>query len=249
MPIWETHSPSTQVESNEPQPRALDSSRTEPETESNTHTSGVVETLGYTSEGDEILSLAKTRSKVWTHFQKIKLKGTDITKARCLYCKKKYVEGGNKGTTHLNDHTNSCLKKKMIDRGQKFITPSLMMGEGRKSNIQSYSYDPEVARKQLAYMVIMHEYPLSMVEHAGFRSFCRALQPAFHVISRNTLKSDIFKIYDVERVKTMRLMERIRSKVSLTTDMWTSSNKKRGFMVITAHFIDDSWKLQSRIIR
>ncbi|KAG5550803.1 hypothetical protein RHGRI_015684 [Rhododendron griersonianum] len=123
------------------------------------------------------------------------------------------------------------------------------MGEGKKANIQSYSYDPEVARKQLAYMIIMHEYPLSMVEHAGFRRFCHALRPAFHVISRNTMKRDIFKIYDVEKVKTMRLIERNKSRVSLTTDMWTSISKKRGFMVITAHIIDDSWKLQSRILR
>ncbi|KAF7119442.1 hypothetical protein RHSIM_Rhsim13G0135100 [Rhododendron simsii] len=138
--------------------------------------------------------------------------------------------------------------KKAIDSKQKFITPSLLMGESKKANMQSYSYDPEVARRQLAYMIIMHEYPLSMVEHAGFRRFCYALQPAFHVISRNTIKRDIFKIYDVEKLKTMRLMERNKSRVSLTTDMWTSISKKRGFMVITAHIIDDSWKLQSRIL-
>lgn len=123
------------------------------------------------------------------------------------------------------------------------------MGEGKKANIQSYSYDPEYARKQLAYMIILHEYPLSIVDHVGFRRFCHALNPAFHVVSRNTLKRDILKIYDVERVKTMRFMERSKGKISLTTDMWTSSNKKKGFMVVTAHFIDDSWKLQSRIIR
>ncbi|KAF7144177.1 hypothetical protein RHSIM_Rhsim05G0117900 [Rhododendron simsii] len=98
-------------------------------------------------------------------------------------------------------------------------------------------------------MIIMHEYPLSMVEHAGFRRFCHALQPVFHVISRNTVKRDIFKIYNVEKLKTMRLMERNKSRVYLITDMWTSICKKRGFMVITAHINDDSWKIQSRILR
>ncbi|KAF7147847.1 hypothetical protein RHSIM_Rhsim03G0115700 [Rhododendron simsii] len=98
-------------------------------------------------------------------------------------------------------------------------------------------------------MIIMHEYPLSMVEHAGFRRFCHALQPVFHVISRNTVKRDIFKIYNVEKLKTMRLMERNKSRVSLITDMWTSICKKRGFMVITAHINDDSWNIQSRILR
>ena len=31
--------------------------------------------------------------------------------------------------------------------------------------------------------------------------------------------------------------------------MWTLQNKKRGFMVVTTHFIDDFWRLQSRVMR
>ncbi|KAG5548853.1 hypothetical protein RHGRI_014269 [Rhododendron griersonianum] len=246
VPTWESNSTSTEIESNEAQLPTLDSSQAE--TESNLPTNEPEE-LGYTSDGDKILSKGKCRSTVWEHFQKIKTKDIGEEKARCLYCKKKFVGNSKSGTTHLKDHTSSCFMKKAIDSKQKFITPSLLMGEGKKANMQSYSYDPEVARKQLAYMIIMHEYPLSMVEHAGFRRFCHALQLAFHVISRNTMKRDIFKIYDIEKLKIMRLMERNKSRVSLTTDMWISISKKRGFMVITAHIIDDSWKLQSRILR
>lgn len=253
VPFREGHSTSTQVESNEPPILCS----TQPETESNPlsddgdeqleHTDS--EPLGYTSDGDQILSKSKCRSGVWDHFQKVKQKKDGVEKARCLYCKKKYVGHAKSGTSHLKDHFKSCFMKKSIDSKQKFLTPGVMMGEGKKANIQSYSYDPEYARKQLAYMIILHEYPLSIVDHVGFRRFCHALNPAFHVVSRNTLKRDILKIYDVERVKTMRFMERSKGKISLTTDMWTSSNKKKGFMVVTAHFIDDSWKLQSRIIR
>ncbi|KAH7866739.1 hypothetical protein Vadar_024320 [Vaccinium darrowii] len=203
----------------------------------------------YTSEGDEILSQSNLRSEHWPHFQRIILKATGVYKARCIYCKKKLVGDPKSGTTHLGDHVKSCTKKKMIDGKQKILTSGLMRGEGKKANVETYSYDPEFARKQLAYMIIMHEYPLRMVEHIWFRKFCYALNPGFKVVSRYTIKRDIFKIYDVEKVKSMRLMEKNRSRVSLTTDMWTSSNQKKGFMVITAHFVDDTWKLQSRIIR
>ncbi|KAH7860906.1 hypothetical protein Vadar_019388 [Vaccinium darrowii] len=202
----------------------------------------------YTSEGDEILSQSNLRSEHWSHFQRIILKATGVYKARCIYCKKKLVGDPKSGTTHLGDHVKSCTKKKMIDGKQKILTTGLMRGEGKKANVETYSYDPEFARKQLAYMIIMHEYPLRMVEHIWFRKFCYALNPGFKVVSRSTIKRDIFKIYDVEKVKSMRLMEKNRSRVSLTTDMWTSSNQKKGFMVITAHFVDDTWKLQSRII-
>ena len=39
------------------------------------------------------------------------------------------------------------------------------------------------------------------------------------------------------------------SKVAITTDLWTANNSRRPFMVITAHYISDSWTLESRVIR
>ncbi|CAL5407655.1 unnamed protein product [Camellia sinensis] len=76
-----------------------------------------------------------------------------------------------------------------------------------------------------------------------------ALQPLFKIPSRNTIKSDILKIYKNEKEKIMRLVQSNQIKMAITTDMWTSSNQKKGFMVVMAHFIDDSWSLQSRILR
>ncbi|KAL5789667.1 hypothetical protein ACOSQ2_004555 [Xanthoceras sorbifolium] len=73
-------------------------------------------------------------------------------------------------------------------------------------------------------------------------------QPRYEVMSRNTLKSEIFKLYNIEKDKTLKLLENIESKVAITTDMWTSSTKV-GYMVVTMHFIDKSWVLHSRIMR
>ncbi|KAH7859557.1 hypothetical protein Vadar_002540 [Vaccinium darrowii] len=204
-PIWESQSTSTQVESNDIRQPTGDSSQAN-ETNSVPLT-GVAYKVN--SDGDEIIDTSGLRGKNWLHFQKVKVKGTGALKARCLYCKKKLVAEQKSGTTHLADHYNSCLKRKIVDGNQKILTPSLMAGPGKKNTLQPYSYDPEYARQQLAYMIIMHEYPLNMVEHVGFRRFCYALQPSFQVVSRNTIKKDILNIYDVERLKTMRLMEKI----------------------------------------
>ncbi|XP_022891878.1 zinc finger BED domain-containing protein DAYSLEEPER-like [Olea europaea var. sylvestris] len=103
----------------------------------------------------------------------------------------------------------------------------------------AFNFNQEKGRTELANMIILHEYPLSMVEHTGFRKFCNTIQPLFKVVSRNTIKADILKIYDYERKKVMGLLERTNSRIAVTTDMWTS-NQKKGFMAITAHYIDDS---------
>ncbi|KAL6175712.1 hypothetical protein ACLB2K_052351 [Fragaria x ananassa] len=98
-------------------------------------------------------------------------------------------------------------------------------------------------------MIIMHEYPLSMVEHLEFKRYSKALQHSFKVPCRNTIKKEIMKIFEFEKEKTMKLIQMNTSRIAITTDMWTASNQKKGFMAITLHFIDDSWNLQSRLLR
>ena len=60
-------------------------------------------------------------------------------------------------------------------------------------SLNAYQFDQVKVRNNLAHMVILHEYLLSMVDHIGFRKFVGFRQPLFKLISRNTLKSDILK--------------------------------------------------------
>jgi len=52
--------------------------------------------------------------------------------------------------------------------------------------VQNYSFDPDIARRELAAMIILHEYPLSMVDHTGFRRFVGALQPLFKLVKEHS---------------------------------------------------------------
>lgn len=106
-----------------------------------------------------------------------------------------------------------------------------------------------LARRKLADMIIKHEYPLSIVDHEGFVDYSNALQPLFKVVTRNTIKRDILDIYNIEKGKAMRVLEANRSRIAITTDMWTSKNQKKGYMAVTTHCINDSWALRSLIIR
>ena len=45
-------------------------------------------------------------------------------------------------------------------------------------------------------------------------------------------------MYEFERSSTLKLLESLEGRVVITSDMWTSSNQKRGYMVVTAHYID-----------
>ena len=215
--------------SNQPSP-LVDSSQ--PQTQYDTNEVEMGE-----EELESKLANNKLRSVVWQHFKKVKIDG--VWKAVCNYCTKKLLGESKSGTKHLHDHYKICPQRRVAESKQKVLTQDLFRGEGKRK-LDAYTFDQEFARRQLAKMIILHEYPLSVVEHIGFKMFSQALQPSFKMVSRNTIKGDILNIYNFERVKTMKMIEKNRSRVAFTTDMWTSRNQKRGYMVITAHFIDDA---------
>ena len=53
------------------------------------------------------------------------------------------------------------------------------------------------------------------------------------------------KIYENERATTLKLLDSLDGRVAITSDMWTSTSQKRGYMAITAHYVDGCWNLQS----
>ena len=63
-------------------------------------------------------------------------------------------------------------------KGQTFLTPKVVEG---KQELGMGTYDAKCAREELEKEIIMHEYPLSIMDHLGFRRYSTALQPVFQV--------------------------------------------------------------------
>lgn len=89
-------------------------------------------------------------------------------------------------------------------------------------------------------MIALHEYPIMMVNHIGFRNVIHSLQPMFKITSRNTIKNDTMKLLESEKAKQMKLLAKNKSCIAITTDMWTSNNQNKGYMAVTTHYIDEN---------
>ncbi|CAK8536144.1 unnamed protein product [Lathyrus sativus] len=118
-----------------------------------------------------------------------------------------------------------------------------------KQELSTGIYDAENAKKELARAIILHEYPLSIVDHIRFRRYSASLQPLFQVPCRNSIKKEILKVYNLERSLTLKLLENLEGRAIITSDLWTSSNQKKIYMTVTARYIDGNWNLQSHILR
>jgi hypothetical protein len=132
----------------------------------------------------------KLISAVWKDFKKVKVLG--VVRDQCFHCHKQLGGNSRNGTTHLHDHLKICTLKKIKMMGQnKSLAQSALRfssKEGGKVSVGNYTFDSEVARREFAGMIILHEYPLSMVDHTGFQRFVSALQPLFKMVTRNTIR-------------------------------------------------------------
>jgi len=161
-----------------------------PQTESVNDTEPILVEDNDESEDQDFGTKRKLRSVVWNEFKKVKVSGE--VKAQCKWCDKQLGGKSKNGTKHLHDHLRICtLKKIKLNNQNKTLSQSALRfssQEGGKISVENYTFDPEVARRELAAMIVLHEYPLSMVDHAGFRRFVSALQPLFHMVTRNTIR-------------------------------------------------------------
>ncbi|KAH7860224.1 hypothetical protein Vadar_010936 [Vaccinium darrowii] len=146
----------------------------------------------------------KKKSVVWEHFT-IENVGDGCRRACCKQCKQSFAYStGSKvaGTSHLKRHIakGSCpvvLRNQGNVQGNVPMTPHsapTKMSEiwndvnntpkrrYRTAGPQHIGFDADRCRHEIARMIIMHDYPLHMVEHPGFVAFVQNLQPRFDMI-------------------------------------------------------------------
>ncbi|KAL7147889.1 hypothetical protein ABFS83_06G139800 [Erythranthe nasuta] len=99
------------------------------------------------------------------------------------------------------------------------------------------NFDMEKMKEAVAHWIMMHEHPFSI----------RLGMPEWRSFTRITAKNICMKVYDVEKQQLKIVLKNV-NKISLTTDCWKSKNQKIEYIVITGHWIDQSWILQKRML-
>ncbi|TXG57181.1 hypothetical protein EZV62_018494 [Acer yangbiense] len=158
----------------------------------------------------------------------------------------------------MNKHLEKCknyhAKLALADPKQKCLVKQAPITsyttssrEGCGSSICLGIFNKEDTRKALVEMLIVDELPFRFVEKRGFHKLCRVGMPRFDVPSRRTIVRDILQMYIDMKTSLMKYFRESKLRVCLTTNTWTSI-QNINYMVVTAHFIDDQWHLQKRIL-
>jgi len=189
------------------------------------------------------------KSEAWKDFTKIFEKNSDVVKeAKCNFCGIIIkCESKVNGTSALGKHLKVCKKNpnKINDAKQPVL--QAVSEDGSRSSITAWRFDQEMLREAFSEMIITDELPFAFAERPGFRKFMSKACPRFVVPSRRTATRDVVAAYNNEKEKLKKFLKKNCQRVCLTTDTWTSSHQQN-YMCVTAHFVDESWQLQKRII-
>jgi hypothetical protein len=182
----------------------------------------------------------KSMSGVWNFFEKIGKDINGIERAECNFCKNHFAIKQNPkslknyGTSHLMRHVVNC--KIILSKLNSLEQPFSMTEINQKTH-----------RSLLSEAIVAHDLPFSFVEYGKIREWVKYLNPSAEMVCRNTEVSDIEKIYDRERMKLKDIMARIPNRICLTSDLWTATTSE-GYICLTAHFVDENWKLVSCVL-
>ncbi|XP_055960617.1 zinc finger BED domain-containing protein RICESLEEPER 2-like [Mercurialis annua] len=193
------------------------------------------------------------RSVVWDHFDSIRDGKGVIMQAKCKYCARMYNCNAKKnGTSTLRSHMIRCTKHpSTVETRQALLSfqPVSNAGPdvGGMFNVAAWKFDQDVIRQAVAYMIVVDELPFRFVEKQGFRKLMSVACPMFKIPSRFTVNRDCYSMFVEEKLKLKKILKTCTQRVSLTSDTWTS-NQRLNYMCITAHYIDNDWKLNKKII-
>lgn len=213
----------------------------------------------------------KKKSMVWEHFT-IETVGVGCRRACCKQCKQSFAYStGSKvaGTSHLKRHIakGSCpmvLRGQQPDPSTPYSGPLKIGNDStgptptptpdtqpkrryRTASVPYAAFDSDQCRQEIAQMIILHDYPLHIVEHPGFMAFVRNLQPGFEMANFSTVQGDCIATYLREKQSVQSLIEGMPGRICLTLDLWNSC-QTTGYVFVTGQFVDHDWKIHRKLL-
>ncbi|XP_048327895.2 zinc finger BED domain-containing protein RICESLEEPER 1 [Ziziphus jujuba] len=224
-----------------------------------------------------IVKSTRLKSVVWNDFDRIKkgdtcvavcrhckkklsgssTSGTSHLRNHLIRCQRRSSHGitqlyaarekKKEGTLSLTNFNLDQEQKK--DEVLNLVNIRFEQDQMKEENINyvNTNFDQRRSRFDLARMIILHGYPLAMVEHVGFKVFVKNLQPLFELVTSERVEADCMEIYMKEKQKVNEVLDKLPGKICLSADMWATVDNAE-YLCLTANYIDESWRLNKKIL-
>ncbi|CAL1389611.1 unnamed protein product [Linum trigynum] len=220
---------------------------------------------------------SRLKSVVWNDFDRVKkgdtfvaicrhckkklsgssTSGTSHLRNHLIRCQRRSSHGISQYLTprEKKKEATLALANVTMDQDQKMVEPLTILNykfeQGQLKDelltVAKGNMDQRRSQLDLARMIILHGYPLSMVEHSGFKLFLKNLQPLFELVTFDKVEADCKEIYVKERQKVYEVLDKLPGKISLTVDLWTAADVGE-YLCLSGHYVDESWQLKKKVL-
>ncbi|KMT11109.1 hypothetical protein BVRB_5g111910 [Beta vulgaris subsp. vulgaris] len=136
-------------------------------------------------------------SSVWVHFDFLDEPDENGNlMCKCKKCGTTYNADSKNGTGNLLRHLKSCKMRKYRDIGQMLLEKTSSGLENRL-----VKFDADEFRELVGMAIVRHDLPFQFAEYEGIRKCFRYLHPDFKPVTRNTIKTDVLKMFKRESQK------------------------------------------------
>jgi hypothetical protein len=201
-------------------------------------------------EEDVIVDAPKRVAVAWLCFDKEKKyqkNGLDYVKCNQVRCGLEL---------QLNPLTSSNLSRHVQQKHPTLLPSKNKTGmNALKQTTLSFSnkanvippFSDESFAQYLTNLFVVQDLPFVLLESTEFRDYTQLLRPGTRIIKADALKNRIMDYFKKTKVQMKDFFSSIDSRISFTTDIWTSPNDL-AFMAITAHWISADFKINSMLI-
>lgn len=138
-----------------------------------------------------------------------------MTKISCIHCKRMFAKNKTTPTTQLHRHLKDCaifLRAKAIQDNEKLTETQLGFARSDVDpaacpGLHDGKFDMEKMKESLAYWIMMHGHPFSIVEEEGFNLMQKWGMPEWIGISRIATRTYHVNVSEVEKKMAKSFVE------------------------------------------
>ena len=153
----------------------------------------------------------------------------DENKVMCKYCLKFYS----------TKTSPTILKRHLVNRHHDIINEDVLETKQKPSQ--------EGFISSLICWMIDDLQPFSVVERKSFQNLIESIPLNVTIPCRQSIAKLMDEEFEKERTIQISQLSTLKSKISLTLDIWTS-NSDDPYIGVIAHFVNSNWKLESKVL-
>lgn len=181
-------------------------------------------------------------SDVYEYFTRKKI--NEEVRHQCVSCPSNYSV--NSATSTLRNHArkHGFLLGPTSQTVLSFDRKGQVLTDQRRNPTAEQQ---EKILRQLCCWIASSTQPFSAVENTEFVKLVRMFDMDFSLPNRRTISTKMTAIVDEQQINIQSQLASVPGAISLTTDAWSSKIYK-GYVAVTAHWVDQYWCLRSVLL-